>query len=273
MVLIVTYGAGTNSTALLIEMWKRGIIPDLILFADTGGERPETYWYIIMFSLWLVGHGMPPITTVRKVDLHGEVMTLEKNCLEKKMLVSLAYGFKSCSLKYKVAPQDKYCNHFPPAIEAWKKGEKVTKAIGYDADEERRAKIFNDAKYTYWYSLIEWGLGREGCEKVISDAGLPQPGKSSCFYCPSMKKLEILELRDSHPDLLKRALIMEKNAELTTIPGLGRSFAWSDFIEYTEHMGKEKANARCGEVALGNGKYQESWFVDVVDQACGCYDG
>jgi len=160
MILVVAYGGGTNSTALLIEMWRRGIVPDLILFADTGGERPETYLYIIMFSSWLVSHGFPPITIVRKVDKDGKVMTLERNCLEQNMLPSLAYGFKTCSLKFKAAPQDKYCNHFEPALREWKSGEKVTKIIGYDADEERRAKIFNDSKYAFWYPLIEWDTGR-----------------------------------------------------------------------------------------------------------------
>ena len=271
--LIVSYGGGTDSTAELIEMTKRGIIPDLILFADTGGERPETYWYIMMFSLWLVGRGFPPITIVKKVDKYGEIMTLERNCLEKKMLPSLAYGFKSCSLKYKVAPQEKYANHLPLAVDTWKRGEKVIKAIGYEFGEERRSSIKDDDKYHYWYPLIEWEMDRDACKKVIADAGLPQPGKSSCFFCPSMKKEEILELRESHSDLLKRALEMEENAELTTIPGLGRSYAWADFIKYTEYMKKEKANARCGEVALGNGNYQSSMFIDVVEQACGCYDG
>ena len=41
--LVVAYGLGVNSTALLVEFVKRDIRPDLILFADTGGEKPETY--------------------------------------------------------------------------------------------------------------------------------------------------------------------------------------------------------------------------------------
>jgi 3'-phosphoadenosine 5'-phosphosulfate sulfotransferase (PAPS reductase)/FAD synthetase len=43
--LVVAYGLGVNSTALLVEFVKQGIRPDLILFADTGGEKPETYAY------------------------------------------------------------------------------------------------------------------------------------------------------------------------------------------------------------------------------------
>ena len=63
---IVSYGAGTNSTALLIEMLNRGIPCNLITFADTGGERPETYEYMKMFSSWLVSKGFPAIVYVRQ---------------------------------------------------------------------------------------------------------------------------------------------------------------------------------------------------------------
>jgi len=40
--LVVAYGGGLNSTAMLCGFRERGIIPSLILFADTGGEMPET---------------------------------------------------------------------------------------------------------------------------------------------------------------------------------------------------------------------------------------
>jgi hypothetical protein len=63
---IVSYGGGKNSTALLLLLWKLGIRPDLILFADTGGELPETYNYIEMFSAWLQDHGLPEITVTRR---------------------------------------------------------------------------------------------------------------------------------------------------------------------------------------------------------------
>jgi len=252
--LVVSYGGGTDSTAELIEMQKRNIKPDLILFADTGGERPETYQYIQMFSNWLKEHDMPEITIVCKIDKDGNTMTLEQNCLEHKMLPSLAYGFKKCSLKFKRDPQDKFCNHFKPCIETWKCGEKVTKAIGYEFGEERRAGIKDDYKYHYWYPLIEWEIDRERCKKIIESAGLPQPGKSSCFFCPSMKRREIFDLRDNHPDLLKKALTIEDNAELMTVKGLGRNYSWRELIEADENQLK-------------------MFTCDVVDQDCGCYDG
>jgi hypothetical protein len=39
--LVVAYGLGVDSTALLVEFARRGLRPDLVLFADTGGEKPR----------------------------------------------------------------------------------------------------------------------------------------------------------------------------------------------------------------------------------------
>ena len=66
MPIVVSYGGGKNSTAVLLLLWKLGIKPDLILFADTGGELPATYEYIQMFSAWLQEVGFPEITTTRR---------------------------------------------------------------------------------------------------------------------------------------------------------------------------------------------------------------
>lgn len=104
--LVVAFGGGVNSTAMLVEMHKRGIKPNLILFADTGGERPETYTVVDSVSAWCVAHGMPPIVTVKKT-YQGKPETLEANCLRMNMLPSIAYGFKSCSMKFKTDPQNK----------------------------------------------------------------------------------------------------------------------------------------------------------------------
>jgi 3'-phosphoadenosine 5'-phosphosulfate sulfotransferase (PAPS reductase)/FAD synthetase len=38
----VSFGAGVDSTAMLVALRAAGIRPDVITFADTGGERPET---------------------------------------------------------------------------------------------------------------------------------------------------------------------------------------------------------------------------------------
>ena len=123
---------------------------------------------------------------------------------------------------------NKFRNSWPPAIEAWAAGRKVTVAIGYDAGpkDSRRSDLQEDAKYTYWYPLREWGWDREECMRRIRLAGLPVPPKSSCFFCPAMKPIEVVHLAHETPDLFLRALQIEENARerggLKKIEGLWR---------------------------------------------------
>ena len=186
------------------------------------------------------------------------------------MLPSLAYGFKSCSLKFKVQPQDKAMNRWAPAKAAWKRGERIVKYIGYEAGEVRRVRPpeSKDGKYFYQYPLIAWGWDRAACLAAIKKEGLPLPGKSACFFCPAMKKPEILALS---PELKARALVMEDRAladnairikaqdekreewfkenpdwdegdsednrppqtgaRMYSVKGLGRYFSWREFLD------------------------------------------
>ena len=120
---VVGYGGGTDSTAMLVGLWQRQVPVDLILFADPGGEQPHTYEYLEIMERWLLEHGMPPITKVWYTTKDGERLTLEQECLRSGSLPSIAYGHKKCSLKHKVAPQEKFCNHYPGCRDAWAKGE------------------------------------------------------------------------------------------------------------------------------------------------------
>ena len=234
---VASFGGGTDSTAMLIGMMEKGEKVDLILFADTGGEKPHTMHHIKRFSEWLVKNGMPDITVVRY-----KKETLEENCLRIKSLPSIAYGFKKCSLKFKVQPQDQFVNNWQPAKDAWARGEKVIKLIGYDASEGRRAERpsspANQKKYQFRYPLIEWGWDRKKCIEVIRSAGLPLPGKSACFFCPSSKAQEVKQLAKDYPDLTQRAIAMEANAELTTIKGLGRDYSWTELLKFDDAQTK-----------------------------------
>lgn len=95
------------------------------------------------------------------------------------------------------------------------------------------SRKFNEAdkKYENRYPLIEdWHWTRDDCIRAIQEAGLPLPGKSSCFFCPSMKRDEVETLKRQHPDLYRRALAIEENAmpHLKTVKGLGRNYAWKE---------------------------------------------
>ena len=105
---VVSFGGGTNSTAMIIGMYLHKIPIDLILFADTGGEQPHTYEFIETFNGWLEKHGLPQITSVQYHDKDGNRLTLEQECINSGTLPSIAYGFKRCSLKHKIGTQEKF---------------------------------------------------------------------------------------------------------------------------------------------------------------------
>lgn len=259
---VVSYGGGTNSTAMLIWMHRNKVPVDLILFADPGAEQPHTYEYLPIMDDWLSQHGMPTIQKVFYTDKNGQRLTLEQECLRSGTLPALAYGYKKCSLKHKIEPQEKFCNNYQPCRDVWARGEKVVKYIGYDAGEERRrdhAIVYDmqDKKYRKEYPLIDCGWGREECLAAIQQEGLPLPGKSSCFFCPSMKRHEIRTLYHQHRDLLDRAIALEDNAKpsLITVKGLGRDWSWRDFVS-----GDMDQVAWCG-------------LFHELDMPCGCFDG
>src|SRR3954451_24244868 len=87
--LVVAYGLGVDSTAKLIEFARRGIRPDLILFADTGGEKPETYKYMGVIQPFLQRVGFPEVVTVRYKPKRAVYHTLEAQCLHTSTLPSL----------------------------------------------------------------------------------------------------------------------------------------------------------------------------------------
>lgn len=253
--LVVSYGGGVNSKAMVVEMVNRDIRPEMILFADTGGEFPETYTDIAKTSMWLMKKGYPAITVIKSTRQHG---TLENECLKKETLPSLAFGFKTCSQAWKIHTQKMYVRNSPAFRQAADEGQRITFAIGYDAGEERGSGIAGDKDFDNFFPLKEWKLDREACRQSIINAGLCVPKKSACFFCPAAKPHEIVRMAKTHPDLLDRALKMEASAnaggKLGVVKGLGRHWSWAEVIEADKNQ-------------------QKLDFIETLETPCGCYDG
>ena len=240
---VVSFGAGVNSTALLVGLYERGERPDRILFADTGGEHERTYAHAAELQTWCADVGFPDIEIVSNAGQHD---SLEAECLTNKTLPSKAFGFAGCSVKWKRQPMDR-------ALRGWREGERITRLIGIDADEQHRGQIPDTPRFLYRYPLIEWDWGRDECVEAIERAGLAVPGKSACWYCPASRKAEVLNLPC---DLHARAVAMEHNAapSLGTVKGLGRHWSW--------------------EALVSADRAQLKLFPEMRDEAaCGCYDG
>lgn len=265
MITILSYGAGTNSTAILVGLIERGETVDAITFSDTGGEKPETYEHLRIVNDWCVAHGFPSITTLRGSQ-PSQIRrgSLEAECLELGAMPSKVYGYSTCSQKWKVNPADKYDKGLALALGI--PLSEITRLIGFDADEpermERALKFSaGNTNRKQRFPLIEWGWGRDECVAAIKRSGLPQPGKSACWFCPSSRKSEVLWLAKTHPDLFARAVAMEQRAlndegqspKPTNVKGLGRHWSWKELVEATDTSVFSNAG--------------------LPETDCGCFDG
>lgn len=233
---IVKYGAGVNSCAMICLLVKNGVGIDWILFSDTLAEKPDTYAHLDIMDKWLNSVGYPKITRLPPFHEKG----LFQECFEAGRLPAIAYGFKSCSDKWKRRPFKK-----------WVKAHKLYPArtyVGYDIDEEYRAKDFGIKKEINVYPLIEAGMDRLDCVKLIIDTGLPVPPKSACFFCPSTRKRDVELLRENNPDLFKKAVELEQNALKRggANYGLGRQFEWKNAGLQTQIVFESKKGIEMG---------------------------
>ena len=241
--LVVSVGLGRDSLAMLILFWKLGIRPDLLLFADTGNEKPATYVYIPILRRWLKAVGFPDLTIVRAARTRDA--SLESMCLRLGIFPSLAYSHHKCSVQWKIEAQNLFLKTWKPAIEAKRRGEYIVRAIGFEAGEEYRAKradenavqnstgsdgckrttafaLAPDEDYISYFPLIEQKIDFDGVIDLIVRAGLKIPVKSACFMCPASKTAEIYQLSQNEPHLFFRSLVMERVVNRNQVKPAGR---------------------------------------------------
>lgn len=201
---MISFGAGVNSVAMavmLIEQGWRG----LLVFVDTGGEHPETYCYLSYMQQWLKQYDLE-IRTISPAShpyLYDDkrlgglgANTLEEYCLRYGIIPLLAVRW--CSVQFKRNPLKNWAARHGVDISL----------LGMAADEPRRVR--DDP--TVRYPLVEAGIHRPECKRIIQRAGLEVPRKSGCFFCPGMNMGSRKRLYFEHPDLYDRAIVLEDSA-------------------------------------------------------------
>jgi hypothetical protein len=253
---VFNYGGGTDSTGGIVLAVEAGVVPDVILWSDTGDERPldngmTRSEYLDLFDAWLVTHSAPKITRVQWIREDGSFRSIADDCERDRSLPSKAYGLAGCTSKWKQQPCDAWVHKYLGA------GSNIERWLGYTAEDGRADKMYAErrADARSQLSLLNVGLAhssnrrrkidqwvwrapmweadlyRTDAAAAIVRAGLPPPGKSACWHCPSSKPHEVITLGRVAPELLERALLIERNADLRTVKGLGRDWSWNELVE------------------------------------------
>lgn len=194
---MISFGAGVNSVAMTIMLVEEGWRGPIV-FADPGGEMPETYCYIEYFEQeYLKAKGLEIVRLIPSPEYHSKraQQSLEKYCLQAHIIPMLAVRW--CSVDWKRKP-----------IQRWveKHGYEI-QLLGISADEPRRVRYDPIVRYP----LVEAGVTRKGCYRIIHKAGLEPPVKSGCFFCPGRTYAQWRDLHYEHPDLYERAIALEDN--------------------------------------------------------------
>ena len=240
---ILSLGGGTQSAALAL-MSATGDLPrlDHVIFADTGGERPETYHYVDYLADVLASAKIP-LHTVTTGDLYADlfsesppvvpVNTVSPDGSDGKV------GRYNCSYDYKREPITRKVKELVGDGKrgAWKQ-KSVEQWIGFSLDEigrmkpdsecrcghtvtahvdgsckrcpEHRAGHCFDAWRTNVFPLIDLRLVRSEVIAWFARNGHPTPLASSCWFCPHSDNERWRNLKQVHPALFDKAVELDE---------------------------------------------------------------
>lgn len=214
---VISYGGGVQSTAMLVlaAQGKLGYDVDAALFANVGddSEHPETLSYFREVAAPFAKANGVELRELYNVSPDGKPRTL-MNLLLTENTPSIPVRLepvgmpanRSCTKHFKIQVIARYLK-----ANGATSTNKATVCIGISTDEISRADGGKaQPKYQHSvYPLIDLGLSRSDCQKVISDAGLPLPRKSACFFCPYTRTHQWEEMRRDEPHLFHKACQVE----------------------------------------------------------------
>ena len=195
---ILSFGGGVNTVALMIILVRDGWPLDEVVFADTGGEAPETYEYLSHVEPFLKQHHIPFRVVEKRVletDLFG-------TCWRRAVIPSVMWRW--CTRDFKVTPIHEYYQSLQTHVNQY---------MGIAYDEVHRMKDSKEPFVTNLYPLIDLKIKRSDCIDVINEAGLPVPEKSGCYFCPFNSTQRWKWLLETHPRLYEKAIDLEEHSK------------------------------------------------------------
>ena len=206
---IFSFGGGVQSHAVLVLQAQGKLREpyDYFVFSNVGhdSENPETLAYIEQYTIPFCAARGIEFVEVQKTT-RGEPETLVEFIYRTERSVPIparmsngAPGNRTCTSDFKITVIDRWIrdNGYTHAI--------VGLGISTDEIQRMRSEKWYDQqsgkKFGFLkkreHPLIDLGLRRSDCKRLIEQAGLPVPPKSSCYFCPFMKRNEWKRLKRS----------------------------------------------------------------------------
>lgn len=221
----LSFGAGVQSTALWLLLGQRkqemeaklGPLPTAAYFADTGAEPDEIYRHLQRLQEIAERKSMYiPIHVCKKDGLSLAETMLRKDG-SRFLPIPAFTGFpgqregmlrRQCTREYKIAPlHGAYRRAMGLRPKQRAQRASCESWIGISTDEAGRATASDEHWLVKRYPLLELGLSRSDCARIIRKAGL-KPVKSRCYFCPYISDWN--SFREAHPDAFKKAIEVDE---------------------------------------------------------------
>lgn len=264
---VLSLGAGVQSTALLVcSAEGHHDVPkaDVAIFADTGDEPAYVYRHVERLRDWspipieVVSHGCLSEDVLEKrdgkrADRFASIPAFTEG--EDGRAVMLR---RQCTREYKIKPIEKHIRRLLGYMPGQPiRGLCVEQLIGISTDEVGRAKPSLRPWIRNRWPLIEANLRRVDCSRIIREAGLPDPGKSACVYCPFHSDEYYLQLQREHPEDFQRAVEFDAAIRRMSEQGVKRPL----YIH--------RSLRPLGEVDFTKGGQGEFAFMNECEGMCG----
>lgn len=207
---VVILGAGKQSTFMLINALSGffGPIPDKAVFCDLGSEPDFVYKNLDFLQKYCIDNFDFHIDIIKMKPIDKHIL----NFVNGKVTHDSAPPFylehggmleRHCTTHYKIRPIRQYLTQFQTNhnIFLW---------IGISLDEIERMKKSNVAYITNKFPLIEKKIRIDSIKKYFESNLFPEPGKSSCYFCPFHSHRYCQLLKKQFPAEFEKACIFDE---------------------------------------------------------------
>ncbi|MGK4581663.1 hypothetical protein [Kitasatospora sp. HPMI-4] len=179
---------------------------DYAIFSDTGWEPSKAYLHLDEVERRIARPANIPILRVSSGNIREDALDPAHRFASMPLYILNQDGSpgmtrRQCTGEYKIKPikrQVRQLLGYPHPVRV-PRGVYAEQWIGISTDEFHRAKDA-DVKYTrHTFPLLDLGMSRDDCLKLLAEHGWGSTPKSSCLGCPFHGNAQWRDIRDNSP--------------------------------------------------------------------------
>lgn len=209
---VLLYGAGTQSTGLLLMMcdgYNGMAKPDMVIFSDTGAEPDFIIDYMRKVSAYVNHKFGVIILEVNNGNLDYDIRHGTGRIASLPLFTANGGMIRrQCTEEYKIRPASKLIKdrlNIKRKTKDWKPA--INRIFGISLDEIERCRVSTDWWAINKYPLVENRMYRHEVINYINDnhPDLSNPPRSACYFCPFHSDSYWRNFKEKHPKWFDKA--------------------------------------------------------------------